>query len=324
LRTLSLRIYRPAAKAIAIALTIAVAAAGTAAAGGAAPVVLRGAVTIAGPALTLGDVFLNAGDKAGVRIGDAPAAGMPLTLDAQALARLASSHGLDWQPGSMQVKAVIERDSVAVTAEDIEARVLMALTEKGIDTDGLSVELGLGSRQLYRPRSAEVAIEAVAVDPQARRFSGVLAISAAGQARQTLPVSGRLHRTVRVPVLTRALRPGEGIGEGDIAWAEVADRQVPMNAVRDAAGVVGFSARRTLPAGQPVLLSDLKAAKRIGKGQAVTLVLDAPGMQLTARGVAMQDGGEGDVIRILNERSHTAVQGVVTAAGTVVVAAAGR
>ena len=56
----------------------------------------------------------------------------------------------------------------------------------------------------------------------------------------------------------------------------------------------------------------------------MTLVLAAPGMQLTARGVAMQDGGEGDVIRIVNERSHTVVQGTITAAGTVVVAAAGR
>ena len=324
LRTLPLRIHRPATKTLAIGLVIAFAGTAPAVADAAPAAILRAAVTVAGPALTLGDVFLNAGDKADVRIGDAPAAGTPLTLDAQALTRLARTHGLDWQPGSAQVKAVIERDSVAVTGEDIEARVLMALTEKGIDTDGLSVEIGLGTRQLYRPRSAELAIEAIAVDPQARRFSGVLAISAAGQARQTVPVSGRLHRAVRVPVLTRALRPGESIGERDVTWADMPDRQVPVNAVRDAGGLLGFSARRALHQGQPVLISDLKAAKLIGKGQAVTLVLDAPGMQLTARGVAMQDGGEGEVIRIVNERSHTVVQGIVTGAGTVVVAAAGR
>ncbi len=316
--TLSLRIRRPDVKAIAMSLAVALAA-GHAAADAAPPVVLRGAVTVAGPALTLGDVFLNAGDKAGIRIGDAPAAGTPLTLDAPALTRLARAHGLDWQPGAMQVRAVIERDSVAITGEDIEARVLMALTEKGIDTDGLSVELGLGARQLYRPRSAELAIEAITVDPQARRFSGVLAISAAGQARQTVPVSGRLNRAVKVPVLMRALRPGESIGERDIVFIDAPERQVPANAVRDAAGLVGFSARRALNPGQPVLISDLKPAKRIGKGQPVTLVFDAPGMQLTARGVAMQDGGDGEVIRILNERSRTIVQGVVTAGGTVIV-----
>jgi flagella basal body P-ring formation protein FlgA len=321
LRTLSLRHRRPGANAIASGLVMALAVTGHAAAEAPRPVVLRGAVTVAGPALTLGDIFLNVGDKADIRIGDAPAAGTPLTLDAAALTRLARAHGLAWQPGAMQVKAVVERDSVAVTGEEIEARVLMALTEKGIDTDGLSAELGLGARQLYRPRSAELAIEAITVDPQARRFSGVLAISAAGQARQTVPVSGRLNRAVKVPVLTRALRPGDSIGERDIVFMDAPDRQVPANAVRDVAGLIGFSARRTLNPGQPVLISDLKPAKLIGKGQAVTLILDAPGMQLTARGVATQDGGEGEVIRILNERSHTVVQGIVTAAGTVVVAA---
>ena len=74
----------------------------------------------------------------------------------------------------------------------------------------------------------------------------MLAISAAGQARRTVAISGRLHRAVPVPVLTRALRPGESIGEGDIVWADLPDRQVAGNAVRDAAGLVGFSARRSL------------------------------------------------------------------------------
>ena len=317
-------VRRLRAGAPALGLVLALVGPGHAVADAPQPVVLRGAVTVAGPALTLGDVFLNAGSKADVRIGDAPAAGAPLTLDAQALTRLAHTYDLDWQPGSMQEKAVIERDAIAISGEEIEARVLMALTEKGVATDGLSVELALGTRRLYRPRTADLAIEAISVDPQGRRFSGLLTISGAGQARQTVPIAGRLQHAVSVPVLARALRPGDSIGEGDLVWADLPDRQVSGNAVRDAAGLVGFSARRAIPPGQPVLISDLKAAKLIGKGQAVTLILDTPGMRLTARGVAMQDGGEGDVIRIANERSHAVVQGTVTAAGTVVVAAAGR
>ncbi|MFO1153838.1 MAG: flagellar basal body P-ring formation chaperone FlgA [Rhodospirillales bacterium] len=321
-RTSSLRL-RQSAIVLAVGLMLALTGSGKAA-DAPPPVTLRGAVTVAGPALSLGDIFANAGDKADIRIGDAPAAGTPLTLDAQTLTRLARAHNLDWQPGSMQVKAVVERDSVPVSSEDIEARVLMALTEKGIDTEGMGVELGTGPRQLYRPRTAQLALEAISVDPQGRRFSGVLAISAPGLARQTVPVSGRLLRAVKVPVLNRALRPGDNIEERDVDWQEIPDRQVPANAVRDAGGLVGLSARRALAAGQPVLISDLKASKRIGKGQPVTLILDVPGMQLTARGVAMQDGGEGEVIRIVNERSHSVIQGTVTAAGTVLVAAGSR
>jgi flagella basal body P-ring formation protein FlgA len=234
---------------------------------------------------------------------------------------LARTHGLDWRPASSAETVVIERDSVAITADEIGQHVLLELTRKGLVTEALTVEPLLGTRQLYRPRNAELAIDAVTTDPSGRRFQAILAIVATGQARQTLPIGGRLDRAVTVPVLKRALRPGEAIEAGDIAWNEVSERQLPTTAVRDSRGLVGYAARRALTPGSLVLTSDLRAAKLIAKGQPVTLVLQTPGMQLTAGGIAQEDGGEGDAIRIVNERSRTVVKGIVTGAGTVAVLA---
>lgn len=285
----------------------------------AAAVTLRPSTVVAGPALTLGDLFLNIGAKAAVRIGDAPAAGGSLVLDAARLAALARAHGLDWRPASTAERAVIERDSVAVTAADIGARVLLELTRRGLVTEALNVEPALGSRPLYRPRNAELAIDAVTTDPGGRRFSAILAIVGDGQARQTLPISGRLTRAVAVPVLRRALRPGEAIEAGDIAWSEVSDRQLPTTAVREPERLIGQAARRALAPGALVLISDLRATRLVAKGQPVTLILKAPGMQITAGGIAQDDGGEGDTIRVVNDRSRSVVKGVVSGAGTVVV-----
>lgn len=278
---------------------------------------LRGAVTVTGPDIRLGDLFTNVGDKAGIRIGNAPQPGSPLSLDAIVLQRLAKAHDLAWHPASMQERCVVERASELVTAEEVSAAVLLALTEKGVSAEGLDVALTLGTRRLYRPRESRLAVDAVSVDPAGRRFSALLAIETPGEAKQTVALTGRLLRTVDVPVLLRPLRAGEVIDERSVGSAQVPDGQVSSNAVRNRETLVGQSARRALAAGSPILISDLQPVKVVSKGQPVTLVLEMPGMQLSARGVAQEDGGMGATIHVLNERSKTTVLGVVTSPSTV-------
>lgn len=281
----------------------------------------RGAVVVTGSVLHLGDLFTNVGDKAGVRVGNTPPAGTPLTIDAPSLQRIAAAHGLSWRPASTQDRTVVERDSVAIPTEDITNGVLMALMQKGVATDGLVVELTLGSRRYYRPREGQMQVDAVTVDPSGLRFGAILAIVTAGEARQTVAVTGRLQRTVALPVLLRPVRSGEVINEDTVGWAQLPDRQVSTSAVRDRQTLVGQSARRALPAGAPILVSDLQPVMAVNKGQAVTLFLTLPGMRLSASGIALEAGAAGDVIHVLNERSKAKVQGVVNDDGTVDVVA---
>ncbi|MBI1252292.1 MAG: flagellar basal body P-ring formation protein FlgA [Alphaproteobacteria bacterium] len=53
----------------------------------------------------------------------------------------------------------------------------------------------------------------------------------------------------------------------------------------------------------------------VRRGEMVTLVYVAPGMQLTTRARAMQNGAIGDVIRVTNLQSNTAVDATVTGPG---------
>ncbi len=280
----------------------------------------RGAVTVRGPELHLGDLFTNVGDMASVRVGSAPPPGSPLTIDAPTLQRIAIANKLSWRPASMHERTVVERDSVAVTNDEITAAVLMALMQKGIPTEGLEVELTLGTRQYYRPCEGQMQIDTVTVDPSGSRFAAIVAIVTPGEPRQTVAITGRLQRTVGVPVLLRPLRSGEVIDEHAVGWVQLPDRQVSSNAVRDRRTLVGQSARRALAPGAPVLVSDLRPTQTLAKGQPVTLLLQLPGMQLTARGIALEAGAIGATIPVLNERSKTTVHGVVTSGNTVTVA----
>ena len=53
----------------------------------------------------------------------------------------------------------------------------------------------------------------------------------------------------------------------------------------------------------------------IERGNTVQLVLDSPGLQLTAQGLAMEPAGVGDVVPVLNPASHMMVRAEVTGPG---------
>ncbi|NJO55112.1 MAG: flagellar basal body P-ring formation protein FlgA [Rhodospirillales bacterium] len=267
----------------------------------------------------MGDVFQNIGDKEDIRIGAAPGAGMSVTLTAAALQRLARLNGLNWRPASREERAIIARDGVAISPEDIAEEVLLALLEKGVPTDGLSAEVMLGSRRHYRSPESSLKIHAITTDPAGRRFSAVLAVVTPGEPEQTMTITGRLRHSVEVPVLRRQVRAGEVIDDQNIQWASLPSRQVSTNAVREPSELVGQSARRTLNSGAPILISDLQRATLISKGQRVAVLVQAPGMQLSAQGVALEEGAQGDSVRVVNERSEITLQGIVRGDGTVIV-----
>jgi len=122
-----------------------------------------------------------------------------------------------------------------------------------------------------------------------------------------------------VPVLTHRMLHGEVIGQASVEWTQVpADRLQPDVIVR-AEDLVGKTPRRGLAAGVPVRMGQLRLPVVVRKGGLVTLILKSPRMMLTARGRALMDASRGDAVRVVNTQSHTVVEGLVVAAGQVVV-----
>src|SRR3569833_1224594 len=81
--------------------------------------------------------------------------------------------------------------------------------------------------------------------------------------------------------------------------------------------VKGMQARRTLSAGQPFRSEDVRRPIVIIKGQTVTMQFSAPGVELSAMGRAMSEGGVGDTVTVQNPASYRMVSGIVVAPGAV-------
>jgi flagella basal body P-ring formation protein FlgA len=306
--------------ALSAALSIAAAAAPTAA----EAITLKPEATIQGDTIRLGDLFDDVAEKAGQTVGNAPAPGRRAVYDANFLARIAAYHQLGWRPANQFDRAVVTRASSIVTAETVRDTVAAELGDRS-QADRLDVVLDNKLIEIHLPadKPATMKLESMTFDQVQGRFSAVLVAPADGTEQTRTPVTGRATALIEVPVLTRKVKPGEIITAADIGYAEVRVNRTAGEVLRDMGDLVGQTPRRALTANAPIRASDLQQPQVVGKGTLVTIVLQSRAMMLTAQGKALEGGGEGDVIRVVNTMSNRTIEGTVTGPGQVSVAKPG-
>ena len=122
---------------------------------------------------------------------------------------------------------------------------------------------------------------------------------------------------VRVVVPAHDIARGQVIADSDLTYATVPGAALMNGTVTAFDTVKGMEARRVLRAGETMRGDDVRRPIVVSKGQAVTMTFEAPGVQLTAMGRAMSEGGMGDTVTIQNPASFRMISGVIIAPGTV-------
>jgi flagella basal body P-ring formation protein FlgA len=123
--------------------------------------------------------------------------------------------------------------------------------------------------------------------------------------------------TVRIVVPSHDIARGETIGEGDLAFTSVDGSALMSGVPTKMDEVRGMQTRRMLAAGQPFRADDVRHPIVVVKGQTITMQFTAPGVELTAMGRAMSEGGVGDTVTIQNPVSYRMIAAIVVAPGTV-------
>ena len=122
---------------------------------------------------------------------------------------------------------------------------------------------------------------------------------------------------VDVAVPAHDIARGSVIQENDLDYKTVPASRASTGVIRLISDAAGKETRRALKAGDTLRLSDLKRPTLVAKGSTVTMLFEAPGMQLMAVGRALDEGGDGDTITVLNPTSYRKVEAVVVKSGTV-------
>ena len=260
--------------------------------------------------------------QSGVAVAYAPEPGKRATFDARWLYRVARAYRLEWRPINDRVRAVVTRISQVIGRDEIKGALRDALVDEGIGPDA-DIEFSNRLMKLHVPGDSlvGVAVDDIDFDPRSRRFSAVISAPAGSSDARQFQIRGRIYKTVEVPVLVRRVLAGDSIKASDLKWIKIRARRMQPNTVIAEADIVGMTPRRGLRPGYPILLSSIHRPIIVTKGSLVTMFLQAPKMILTAQGKALDNGSDGEVIRISNTQSKKVVEAEIIGHGKVAVRA---
>jgi flagella basal body P-ring formation protein FlgA len=293
------------------------------AAGALADPVLRPQVVVERDMVRLGDLFADLPSQCDPKldVARAPAPGQRVTLDASTLLTIATSQRLAWKPSGRFDKVVVERAGQTIGSAAIHEAVLQALADHGLPPNA-DIALDNERLQITVPaeRPASVRAESVTYDPNRPRFEVTLVAPADDrEGAERVRVQGKVYRMVDVPVPVRPIGPLEVIRGRDIQMVRMRADQVGPTHINDPDKLVDKSARRVLPAGQPVRVSDISNPILVPKNSMVNVRIASARLTIVMQGKALEDGAEGDQVRVVNTRSNKIVQGMVNSRGEVVV-----
>lgn len=155
-------------------------------------------------------------------------------------------------------------------------------------------------------------VDGVQLDATRRRFVALI-----NTGNGITEVQGRYNVLVPVSVLINDVSPGDVISSADVEEINLPEKSLPSRIVQNSDDLIGMTAKRRLQPGKPVRTSDVRPPRLVVKGEPVLMKVEAPGINLTAEGRALEHGAKGDLVRILNTSSKQVVTGIVTAPQTV-------
>jgi flagella basal body P-ring formation protein FlgA len=278
-------------------------------------VTLRTGARVESAQIRLGDLFDNAGEHAADMVATAPVAGNSTLFEAPWLAATARAHGLDWRPPSSFTAIRVDRASVTIENSQIAARLVEAMGKTAGD-----VRVVLDSQlRLFMAvgETGGIGVENIDVNRDTGRFSALIRLPADDPAAQPVRVAGRVETLVNMPVLARAMAPGDVIRASDVIWTQMVASSLPPGDLLDPKDIIGRTPRHPLRAEQALRPADIQIPLVVKRNELVLIVLERPGLYLTAEGKALEDGGQGSLIRVVNTQSNRTIDAVVVGSGRV-------
>jgi flagellar basal body P-ring formation protein FlgA len=281
---------------------------------------LKPAVTIIGEIVRIGDLVENAGAAANVPIFRAPDLGQTGRVAVERVIEAVLPHEIVNMETRGLTDVVVTRASTTITAKDIETRITQALAGRQRNTEAGNLTLSFDNepRPMHIEPGTELRIARMTYDPRSGRFD--VLFERVGN-RNLLRYTGTYSETFEAAVLARPLTVGEVVRAADITIVRRPKAEFAANIMTTADQAIGLAARRAMRQGDVLRQNDLAKAELVARNDNVTITFQVPGITLTMRGKALEGGGQGDTINVMNVQSKRPVQGKIAGPGHVIVAA---
>lgn len=278
---------------------------------------LRSMTTLHGPNVYLKDLFDDAGPNAGRVLGPGPEPGGRIIVEAAQLNAIARQYEVPWRSVSHADRAVLEWPGRMMRKEEAIEAVRLAITAAGA-SDDLDIDMpGFNPPVIPAEANPSSIVSHLDYDSNTGRFTAALSVTGEGMNPIDTRVSGRAETMEEVPVALTRLLPETVLRPDDVHMARVRTGLLRNEIARLPEQILGMQLRRPVAAGQPLRLADLVRPPLVQRGATVQIELSATGLSVSGQAVALDDGAEGDLIRVQNMNSHAFLFAEVTGRGAV-------
>ena len=130
-------------------------------------------------------------------------------------------------------------------------------------------------------------------------------------------LTARVEAYGKVLVSAHALPQGAVLAASDFRLARRDLAALPYGYLSDTRRIAGMILTQPLSADAVLTPGMLQAPHLVHRGQRVTLMATAPGLEVRMAGQALTDGARGTLVQVRNMASQRVVEGTVVAAGVV-------
>lgn len=276
-------------------------------------------VTLSSPVVRVSDLFSDAGPEANRVLGSAPPPGQRIVVPASQLAAIAAAYHVPWQPDGSHPEVVLASPGTALPIATVSDAIAKAVASAGGPADAAITLPDFAPPMVPPGVTPQITVTRMDYDPAAQQFSASLVVTAKGMAPRNLELAGLAQEAVPAVVARHQLLPGHVLTADDVKLARLPAAQA-ADALTSLADAVGMAVQSGVQPGAAVAADNVIAPVVVRKGGFVVLNLSAPGMVLTAQGIALGSGGTGSVIPVMNPASHAVVQAVITGPGAASIA----
>jgi len=225
-----------------------------------------------------------------------------------------------YAPARAYTPPVTQEGIFTVTVHEAEDALARALEKEGaadiVQTHITSTRLNV----LYRyGKAIGVDVKTLKFDDGERNFSANLYFTNGDDVLSVLPVSGRFEEMISLPVARERITHGETIAREDLDEILYPVDKMRKNTAVSARQIVGKSPLRSIAPGRPIRLSELQAPAVLEKGAKVQMRYRTPYLVISTLGEALEDGAQGENIRVRNYESGTIVKAEVASGSEVYV-----
>lgn len=276
---------------------------------------VKSSTTVNKSTVTLGDLLDNLDTGHDIWVMNAPAPGEKTSVSTRYLASLTRQHKVYWQNSRGIRQITVSRKGNVIKHEALRNLIRHELEALNLSDRKNGIRFENKNAAIHLPEEnniQDITIQDFSLDQKSGKFSAtVSAPDGEGQFVTSL-VRGRTHAISYVPTLNSTVTPGKQITERDIAWVAMPTLSIGRNIIRNKSQLIGMTPKRGLTPKIPLRLSDLSRPEIVNRGKIVSIIFKSGKISLTAIGKAIESGGRGDVIRVMNSKSHKTIDAVIT------------